>query len=205
MNKRSMKRGITLPRTKKQFEDMRIKSIQVINEAALKLFISKGYHSTTINAIAKEAGVAVGLMYNYFSSKEELLVRMIDGHFANLIDGIREEIGLLSHNTDVRILIDALINAVAKSGDSWKLIISVMFQPDVAKTARERIDAFALHQQEFFINHFVTIGVSKPQESARALSIILHAVFMAYAYNENLEEMRLVRETVIERLLNEGV
>lgn len=205
MNGHSTKGVETLPRTKKQFEDMRLRSIGVINEAALKLFTTNGYHSTTINAIAKEAGVAVGLMYNYFSSKEALLISMIDGHFQNLIESIKMEIGQLSETTDIRTLIDALLNAVTKNNSSWKLMISIMFQPDVAKTARERIDAFALHQEEFFMSYFIQKGVSRPQESAKALIVMLHALFIYYAYNENVDELRLIRETVIEKVLQEGV
>jgi AcrR family transcriptional regulator len=42
-------------------------------EAALRLFRENGYEATTMRAIAKEAGVATGNAYYYFSSKEELI------------------------------------------------------------------------------------------------------------------------------------
>jgi len=41
--------------------------------AALRLFRANGYEATTMRAIAKEAGVATGNAYYYFSSKEELI------------------------------------------------------------------------------------------------------------------------------------
>jgi AcrR family transcriptional regulator len=41
--------------------------------AALRLFRENGYEATTMRAIAKEAGVATGNAYYYFSSKEELI------------------------------------------------------------------------------------------------------------------------------------
>ena len=44
-----------------------------IVEAALRLFRENGYEATTMRAIAKEAGVATGNAYYYFSSKEELI------------------------------------------------------------------------------------------------------------------------------------
>ncbi|QHW33326.1 TetR/AcrR family transcriptional regulator [Paenibacillus rhizovicinus] len=44
-----------------------------IKEAALTLFSEQGYELTTVEAIAKLAGVAKGTFFNYFSSKDELI------------------------------------------------------------------------------------------------------------------------------------
>lgn len=46
---------------------------QRILAAALKLFGAKGYAGTSTRAIAREAGVAEGTIFHYFSSKYELL------------------------------------------------------------------------------------------------------------------------------------
>lgn len=44
-----------------------------ILEAAVKTFASKGFHGTRVSDIAKEAGIAYGLIYHYFKNKEEIL------------------------------------------------------------------------------------------------------------------------------------
>jgi AcrR family transcriptional regulator len=44
-----------------------------ILEAALALFLERGYQETTMRAIAERAGVAVGNAYYYFESKEHLI------------------------------------------------------------------------------------------------------------------------------------
>jgi len=44
-----------------------------ILNAALKLFVEQGEQSTSMKWIAKEARCGIGTMYNYFSSKEELI------------------------------------------------------------------------------------------------------------------------------------
>ncbi|GIF54846.1 TetR/AcrR family transcriptional regulator [Asanoa iriomotensis] len=46
---------------------------QLILDTALRLFRERGYAQTTMRGIAKEAGVAVGNAYYYFSSKEHLI------------------------------------------------------------------------------------------------------------------------------------
>jgi AcrR family transcriptional regulator len=44
---------------------------------ALKLFAEKGFHATTTALIAKRAGVSEGTIYKYFSSKDELLSKLL--------------------------------------------------------------------------------------------------------------------------------
>ncbi|MGN1279241.1 MAG: TetR/AcrR family transcriptional regulator, partial [Limosilactobacillus sp.] len=44
---------------------------------ALKLFSSNGFHATTTAKIAKQAGVSEGTIYKYFSSKNDLLVKLL--------------------------------------------------------------------------------------------------------------------------------
>src|ERR1035437_1181051 len=50
---------------------------QQILTAALDLFGSKGFHRTTTQDLAKRANVSVGLIYQYFKSKEDLLAAAI--------------------------------------------------------------------------------------------------------------------------------
>ncbi|HET8593782.1 MAG TPA: TetR/AcrR family transcriptional regulator [Intrasporangium sp.] len=44
-----------------------------ILRAAVQLFQEDGYHSTTTHAVAERAGISVGLIYQYFGNKEDLL------------------------------------------------------------------------------------------------------------------------------------
>ncbi len=61
---------------------------------ALKLFANNGFHATTTAKIAKQAGVSEGTIYKYFSSKDDLLAKLIqpilteikDNFFSNLDD-----------------------------------------------------------------------------------------------------------------------
>lgn len=47
-----------------------------ILNAALKLFITKGFHGTSTSKIAKEAGVSNGTLFYYFNTKEALISRL---------------------------------------------------------------------------------------------------------------------------------
>ncbi len=43
-----------------------------ILEAALEVFIAKGYHNVNVSDIARQAGISKGALYIYFKSREEL-------------------------------------------------------------------------------------------------------------------------------------
>lgn len=45
----------------------------LIRKNAIKVIAIEGYHNTTIKMIADEAGIAVGTIYNYFKTKEEII------------------------------------------------------------------------------------------------------------------------------------
>jgi len=49
-----------------------------ILDAALTVFSNKGYGEATVPEIAREAGVAVGTIYNYYQGKRDLLVSILD-------------------------------------------------------------------------------------------------------------------------------
>lgn len=64
-------------------------SRQKILDAALKTFVSRGYHDTKVSEIAFHAGVAEGTLYNYFTSKEEMLLALFDEKWGGMLDDLR--------------------------------------------------------------------------------------------------------------------
>ena len=61
-----------------------------IMEAAVRAFARKGYHSCRVGEIAEEAGVAYGLVYHYFGSKEEVLEEIFRDTWTQMLARIRE-------------------------------------------------------------------------------------------------------------------
>ncbi len=61
-----------------------------ILEAAVRAFARKGYHACRVGEIAEEAGVAYGLVYHYFGSKEEVLETIFRDTWTQMLARIRE-------------------------------------------------------------------------------------------------------------------
>jgi TetR/AcrR family fatty acid metabolism transcriptional regulator len=63
---------------------------RAILDAAVKVFARQGFHSCRVADIADEAGVAYGLVYHYFGSKDEVLNTLFLERWNVMLDMIRE-------------------------------------------------------------------------------------------------------------------
>jgi TetR/AcrR family transcriptional regulator, fatty acid metabolism regulator protein len=61
-----------------------------ILRAAITVFARNGYHASKVGDVATEAGVAYGLVYHYFGSKERLLETIFRRTWANMLEQVEE-------------------------------------------------------------------------------------------------------------------
>ena len=119
------------PRTASQFREIREERRAQLLDIALKLFADEGYHNTTINEIARKAGISKGLIYNYFKSKEELLLEVISrsmdeitGYFDPNRDGyISEE--------EFEWFIRKIFTVIREKLQFWRLFYRLLMQKEV--------------------------------------------------------------------------
>jgi TetR/AcrR family fatty acid metabolism transcriptional regulator len=63
---------------------------RLILDAAVRVFARQGFHTCRVSDIADEAGVAYGLVYHYFQSKDEVLDTLFLERWNVMLDAIRE-------------------------------------------------------------------------------------------------------------------
>ncbi|MDX6651511.1 MAG: TetR/AcrR family transcriptional regulator, fatty acid metabolism regulator protein [Solirubrobacterales bacterium] len=61
-----------------------------ILDAAVRVFARQGFHACRVSDIADEAGVAYGLVYHYFKSKEQILGELFSERWSLLLAAIEE-------------------------------------------------------------------------------------------------------------------
>ncbi|WP_136807768.1 TetR/AcrR family transcriptional regulator [Desulfosediminicola flagellatus] len=61
-----------------------------IVDAAVKLFIEHGYHKTTTRLLAKATGLSIGTMYDYISTKEDVLYLVCMAIHSEVEEGVKE-------------------------------------------------------------------------------------------------------------------
>jgi len=72
-----------------------------IVDAAVQLFIDKGFHKTTTREIAGAAGISTGLLYEYVRSKEDVLFLVCDAIHAEVEKGVTEARSSAKKDRDV--------------------------------------------------------------------------------------------------------
>ncbi len=93
-------------------------------KVAINVFAKNGYVNTTMDSIAKASNVSKGLLYEYFSGKEELLVELL-GYFEKLFKSkTAERLNLVEDPKEkIKILIEYSFEIYAEMSD----FINIMF------------------------------------------------------------------------------
>jgi AcrR family transcriptional regulator len=96
----------------------------MILDAAVRVFARQGFHACRVSDIADEAGVAYGLVYHYFSSKEEVLDTLFLERWNVMLEMIRE---VDSRPIPVREKLEEIVSFIVDSyrhdPDMMKVII----------------------------------------------------------------------------------
>jgi len=119
------------PRTPKQFEEIRESRRKQIMDAALELFASEGYNHCSISQLAGYIGISKGLLYNYFKSKEALLISIIDEGIEDIMAMIDPNMDGILEPEEVEGFIRNTFTGIRNNLKFWILFINVILQPPV--------------------------------------------------------------------------
>ncbi len=97
---------------------------RVILDAAVKVFARRGFTQCRVSDIADEAGVAYGLLYHYFRSKDEVLDTLFLERWAVMVDLIGQvDRRPLSARDKLRAVAAFIIDSYRHDPDLMKVII----------------------------------------------------------------------------------
>jgi TetR/AcrR family transcriptional regulator, fatty acid metabolism regulator protein len=95
-----------------------------ILDAAVRVFARQGFHACRVSDIADEAGVAYGLVYHYFRSKEEVLDTLFTERWDILLQVIRDVDGAdLPARDKLRAIAAFIVDSYRHDPDLMKVII----------------------------------------------------------------------------------
>lgn len=75
---------------KKQLENVSVSKKRKIMTAAKEIIVGKGYHQTSVEEIARRAGIAKGTVYLYFKDKQIIFITLIEEMFDEMISFITQ-------------------------------------------------------------------------------------------------------------------
>jgi len=167
-----------MPRSQKQNKKIRKQKKQLILDTALELFAENGFHATSMNQVAKKAGVSKGLAYNYFESKQDILDEIIKtgfdsiySHFDLNHDGIltRDEFEHFIRNS---------FKAISENRKFWKLYSAIIMQADLAESMMEKYgDRSQIIMQ--MMNQFIaSMGSNDPEGDLLVISSLMKGALL---------------------------
>jgi TetR/AcrR family fatty acid metabolism transcriptional regulator len=151
-----------------------------ILDAAVRVFARSGFHTSRVGDIAEEAGVAHGLLYHYFSSKDEVLETIFREQWTILVDRISaiEESG--------EPAVDQLRHVAAIVLRNWRhqpdvirvLVREIARSPEVQQRIGELVKPIAAVQR-----------IIERGQSAGELRADLNPQFAAVVFYGGIEEL----------------
>jgi len=123
-------RGTRLPRLARRRQ---------LLDAAMEVFVARGYHAAAMDEIAERAGVSKPVLYQHFPGKQELYLALLDESVESLLDAVRTALRSTNDNRQrVSATFGAYFEYVAEHRGTFRLVFESDFTNDPA--VRERLD-----------------------------------------------------------------
>lgn len=194
------------PRSKKDNEIIKQKRREQIILTALESFAKRGYHRTSISEIAKAAGISKGLMYNYFDSKEYLLIAVLEFVMPQAVDAIFNSIAQKAQTLSPRELmtfgIERFFEVMQQQADLWKLSMSLAMQvADMPKIHQTFVQMFDMTFRQ--IEHLLqAAGVPDASIKARLITAQLDGIALHYFVMGKNYDLAAVKKAFIQELIS---
>jgi len=170
---------------------------QEIIDTAKELFEKQGIKKTSISEIATKSGIAKGLVYYYFSSKEELVENVVE----DFIKGVDKELDTIVNNgsLDFYLKLKAILHLYFNSIQVHPAIST--YSPDsqeIFNLIKNRLSETAFIHSKDLIRIGMQRGILNVQYPEYMLQIIING--LGDLYIEGITDLN-VHRTLIEQLL----
>jgi TetR/AcrR family fatty acid metabolism transcriptional regulator len=147
---------------------------RLLLDAAVRVFARAGYHACRVDDIAREAGVAHGLLYHYFSSKEEVLETIFRETWSQMLAAVREvERSGAPALEQLRKVVAIVLRSWARDPDVIRVLVrEVARTPHLAREIGEIQEAFSVLER--IIKHGQDAGEFRDDLDPRLASQVVY-------------------------------
>lgn len=191
------------PRTDAQNEAIRAATRARIIDAALTLFAQHGYAGATIKQIAQAAGMAQGLLYNYFPSKEHLLLAIFQQSMAD----VRESFALAESAPPAEraaALIRAAFALIRRNQRFWRLSYASRAQAPVLAALGLDLSAWTAEIRSVTARYAADAGMGDPTIEGAILFALIDGVSQHYILEPDTYPLDAVEQRLLERYCRRG-
>lgn len=189
------------PRTEQQFGEIRELRKTDIMQAGLELFGQFSIESTSIAMIAKKAGISKGLIYNYFKSKESLIVAIVTDGLQKFTDVIPQIENTALSKPQLINYLEVTFTVLENNISYWKLYFSILLQPSVMKLVKSQLMETLMPIIQLMTGYYKNLGYSNPMAHAMFLGATLDGISMNYMINPKEFPLQEIKNILIQKLL----
>ena len=186
------------PKSKDQFEEAREKSKENILNSALKLFSKRGFYNTSIRQIATQANISNGLMYNYFKSKEDLLVEIVNKSFT-LMNSVIINDKELNANEKIEQTINKTFDLIQNKKKLLRMMLQIGLQAEKFEFVNKMIAKKYDEEIEILADSFQKIGIVNNKIEASIFLATLDGIMLQYMIMKNEIPFNEMRNAMIEK------
>jgi AcrR family transcriptional regulator len=105
-----------------------------ILDSAGEVFAQRGYHGSSIDDIARNAGISKALIYEHFDSKQELYASLLEENAGELFRRLAAAVPEAEEGGAARLAsgLDAFFGFVEERRDAWRMLFREAADPEVA-------------------------------------------------------------------------
>jgi AcrR family transcriptional regulator len=187
-----------MPRSEQDNAIVREQSKAKILVAAMRVFAHRGYEGTSVRMIAEEAGISQGLLYNYYSGKEELLRAL----FVRSIEDVRHSFAAAQGSTEANslpLIIRASFAIVIEHFDFWRLSYSLRTQTTILAQLGDDLQRWTAEINQTLEKHLRDAGWEHPEIEAAILFALIDGVSQHYATAPDTYPLNAVIDTLVQR------
>lgn len=132
-----------------RMKNKKLETEKSIFEAAMNLFREKGFVNTTMQDISERAGVAKGTVFNYFTSKEEILLKFGKMRVAEIKEYVKTLPPELDTKSKITRTLVADFSNVEKSKDLARIVLVEAYKYDWVYTleAQNRMELASIYMK----------------------------------------------------------
>jgi len=95
-----------------------------ILDQAVKIFAAKGFHRTTVAEIAEASGFAIGTLYQFFESKDQLYIEMLTEKLVLMYGRVQEAVARESDGIrKIEVMIESQFAFIENNADFYGLFV----------------------------------------------------------------------------------
>ena len=177
-----------MPRTPEENERIRRATTEHILKTALSLFCEKGYYSTSIEELAKQAQISKGLLYHYFKGKEEVLAALVDRRINDVLMVMNAAKTKPTPAAQIRHIVEGALDDVRRQPEVFRFYLNLFSQPKLdplaAKSSQKLMDEQA-RQFKVQTEMFRLLGIENPERRSLYFSSTLQGVMLMFSTYPN--------------------